>query len=53
MENNMNLLFLIAQGALIGYTAGVAFPDWGWEFFATILANSTLVVLYGMTKSKQ
>lgn len=46
----MNTLFLMAQGALVGFVAGLAFPGFGWEFFAAIIANSALTVAYGATK---
>jgi hypothetical protein len=47
---DMSWLFLILQGALVGYTAGQAFPGWGWEFWAICLANAVLTVRYSMTK---
>jgi hypothetical protein len=47
----MATLFLIAQGGLMGMVAGRAFPGGDWaspEFWACCVANSVLVVLYGV-----
>ena len=46
----MNFVLLIVQGALMGYVAGVAFPDYQTGFWLTVLANATLVVAYGVAK---
>lgn len=43
----MKYIFLIAQGVIFGWVAGEAFPDLTWEFFATVLTNSVLLVAYG------
>jgi hypothetical protein len=44
----VNLLFLIAQGGLFGYVAGLAFPGFPPEFWFSVVGNSTLLVLYGL-----
>ena len=46
----MHNIVIIAQGVLIGFVAGVAFPDTGWEFWAIIVANPVLTVAYGISK---
>lgn len=43
----LKFIFLMAQGGLVGYLAGQVFPGAGWEYWATILVNSGLVVAYG------
>ena len=45
----LKFFFLMAQGGLVGYLAGQVFPGVGWEYWATILLNSILVVAYGAT----
>lgn len=47
----MSYIPLMIQGGLIGYLDGQAFPDYGWQFFAAIIANSVLTVVYGALKS--
>jgi hypothetical protein len=49
----MNFVFLIIQGGLMGYIAGLAFPDYQIGFWLTVLANSTLVVAYGIAKKNE
>ena len=49
-EFNMSWFFLMLQGGLMGYVAGQAFPGWGWEFFAVLLANSVLTASYGTAR---
>jgi hypothetical protein len=46
----MSWLFLILQGGLVGYLAGLAFPDLTWQFWAICLANAVLTVAYSSTK---
>ena len=46
----MNNIIIIVQGGLVGYTAGQAFPGWGWEFFAVLLANAVITVAYGTAR---
>ena len=46
----MNFILLLIQGGLMGYVAGMAFPDYQLGFWLTILTNSTLVVAYGVAK---
>jgi len=46
----MSWFFLMLQGGLMGFVAGQAFPGWGWEFFAVLLANSVLTASYGTAR---
>lgn len=49
----MSTVILIAQGALVGFVAGRAFPggDWGSpEFWTICIVNSIAVVAYGVFK---
>jgi hypothetical protein len=46
-------LLLGAQGALIGYVAGLAFPDWGWQFWVILLVNAQLMFYYGQETGKE
>jgi hypothetical protein len=43
----MKTLFLIAQAAVAGVVAGIAFPEYTWEFWTALAANSVMVVAYG------
>lgn len=47
----MNLIPLMLQGALFGFVAGQAFPGLTWPFWAALIANSMLVVAYGVARS--
>jgi hypothetical protein len=49
----MSWLFLMLQGGLVGVLAGWAFPGWGWEFFAVVLANAVLTVTYGTARRQE
>jgi hypothetical protein len=49
--SQMSLLFLIAQGALMGWVAGAAFGIDNPLFWITVVANSILLVGYGITKT--
>jgi hypothetical protein len=48
------MIWLILQGALVGWLAGQVFLSVdGWlvfEFWLTLIANSSLVVLYGLSQ---
>lgn len=48
----MTTLLLLAQGALSGYVAGLAFGT-GIEFWITVLVNAALVVAYGIAVSNE
>lgn len=48
----MTTLILLAQGALSGYVAGLAFGT-GIKFWITVLINAMLVVAYGIFVSKE
>lgn len=43
----MNLVMLVAQGALFGLVAS-SVPDLTWEFWAACAANAVFVVAYGV-----
>jgi len=40
-------LFLIAQAGVAGVVAGIAFPEYTWQFWTALVANSVTVVAYG------
>ena len=41
---------LVVQGGLVGFVAGLAFPGWGLEYWATVIINAFLVIMYGIMK---
>lgn len=43
----MATLFLVLQGGLVGMLAGYIYPDWTWDFYAIIIANTVLTLGYG------
>lgn len=49
----MSTLFLILQGGVFGIVAGNLYPNWEWQFFAILLANSVLTVGYGAFKKME
>lgn len=49
----LSTLILVAQGALVGFMAGQAFPGHGLEFWVTIVVNSVLVVTYGQARKTE
>ena len=49
----MTFVFLMIQGGLMGYVAGLAFPDYQIGFWLTVLANAILVVAYGIAKKNE
>jgi len=48
----LTTLLLLAQGALSGYVAGLAFGT-GIEFWITVFVNAALVVAYGIAVSNE
>lgn len=44
---------LVVQGGLVGFVAGLAFPGWGLEYWATVIINAFLVIMYGIMKQLQ
>lgn len=51
----MSFLPLIAQGAMVGYFIGQAFPmnESPFEFVAFCLLNAVLTVVYGIMKASE
>lgn len=46
----MSYIPLMIQGALVGFMAGQAFPDHGWQFWLAIIVNAILTAMYGTMK---
>lgn len=49
----MSFIPLMIQGGLVGFMAGQAFPDHGWQFWAAIVVNATLTALYGAMRHNE
>jgi hypothetical protein len=43
----MSTIFLILQCGLVGFMAGVIYPNYEWQFWAVIAANAVFVTAYG------
>jgi hypothetical protein len=44
----MKTIILTIQAVIFGFTAGIAFPEFVWQFWALLVANAVVTIAYGI-----